>query len=902
MKRVMRLGAILIALLAFASYAYGNTGGPDVFGHVWKDNLEPGGPTFNYINITGTGTLLGNGDQVAFGPLQMGFTFPFYRGEYDSLWVNTNGIITFTERITSSSNYCPVPGTNREYWVAPFWDDLDVRADSGGAVYYQHFDAEIDYLIIQWNRFIRRTEGGTPMDMEAILYQNGVIVFQYNVINSTARGQGQEATIGIQDDATDGLTYMCNFDNPAYALHGGLAVGWYPPVIDHDIRAISLDAPTENLAVVGAHLNVAATFSNTGNFSENFSAYLEVRNSSNTLVYNTSFPMTLAVGASSQATFASWTTSQADSFSFLVFAGLSGDQRSYNDSLSGYFRTVNAVALPVTEDFEGTFPPEGWTVINRGGEEPWRTNTTHYRSATHSGWASYDWIENADDWLVMAPINMTLSSNITWLYYEDQTGWLDDGVRHSFYVSTGEFFDPDAATPIAIHTPADHQIAGFLGDPVTFDLDAYAGNSHVWLAYRLENISGLGVEHWWIDDISVYNVPNADIGVKSINSPIGGVRENCDTPLLATVRNYGLQMQIFDVGVIITGESQGVIYGDTVTGVALAPEAQQLVSFATLEDPQADNYTMTVSVLLPSDENPANNSSTAPFYVSTIIEHFWDDNGAEYSYVPYPFNNAMAAVKFTPFDVDFTILSGSIYVRDYSEDSTGYAEFEWVAFCPDNAGAPDIANAFAVVPHVGTYVVPTLIPLDIPDIVMEDYQGDVWIVAKYAEGTTYFPAIGDDSSEPDGKSYSNTSGEPPIWNLDPEHDYMMRIEIQYSPCSDIVRCDYIPGDLNDNGAANGIDVTFGVAYLKGGTLPPVNCAPPAGPCPQGDPFFAAGDVNGSCAFNGIDITFFIAYLKALQPALLYCPTCPPPEAGALSTSNQEQVKLYQEKANEKANY
>jgi hypothetical protein len=35
------------------------------------------------------------------------------------------------------------------------------------------------------------------------------------------------------------------------------------------------------------------------------------------------------------------------------------------------------------------------------------------------------------------------------------------------------------------------------------------------------------------------------------------------------------------------------------------------------------------------------------------------------------------------------------------------------------------------------------------------------------------------------------------------------------------------------------------------------------------------DVNGSCSANGIDVTFFVAYLKGIQPALLYCPDCPP---------------------------
>jgi hypothetical protein len=85
-------------------------------------------------------------------------------------------------------------------------------------------------------------------------------------------------------------------------------------------------------------------------------------------------------------------------------------------------------------------------------------------------------------------------------------------------------------------------------------------------------------------------------------------------------------------------------------------------------------------------------------------------------------------------------------------------------------------------------------------------------------------------------------------------------------------CQYIPGDINGNGTANGIDIVYAVNYLKGGSHPPTDCS---GVCPEPSPFYAAGDVNGNCAFNGIDITFFVRYLKGQVPSLLYCSDCPP---------------------------
>jgi hypothetical protein len=94
-------------------------------------------------------------------------------------------------------------------------------------------------------------------------------------------------------------------------------------------------------------------------------------------------------------------------------------------------------------------------------------------------------------------------------------------------------------------------------------------------------------------------------------------------------------------------------------------------------------------------------------------------------------------------------------------------------------------------------------------------------------------------------------------------------------------CEYLAGDVNNSGIANGIDVVYAVSYFKGGAPPLVNCARPAGPCPQASPFYAALDVNGSCSTNGIDITFYVSFLKG-GPAIICCPSCPPADPGRLS--------------------
>ncbi len=82
-------------------------------------------------------------------------------------------------------------------------------------------------------------------------------------------------------------------------------------------------------------------------------------------------------------------------------------------------------------------------------------------------------------------------------------------------------------------------------------------------------------------------------------------------------------------------------------------------------------------------------------------------------------------------------------------------------------------------------------------------------------------------------------------------------------------CAYTPGDVNHSGGFNGLDVSYGVTYFKGGAVPPYSCE-----CTPYQSWYVAGDANGSCTFNGLDISYMVAYLKG-GPALVSCPDCPP---------------------------
>ena len=90
-------------------------------------------------------------------------------------------------------------------------------------------------------------------------------------------------------------------------------------------------------------------------------------------------------------------------------------------------------------------------------------------------------------------------------------------------------------------------------------------------------------------------------------------------------------------------------------------------------------------------------------------------------------------------------------------------------------------------------------------------------------------------------------------------------------CSFRPDCIYVAGDVNNSSSYNGLDITYGVAYFKGGNYPLYECE-----CTPGNTWYVSGDVNGDCLYNGLDIGYGVNYLKG-GSALISCPDCPPAE-------------------------
>ncbi len=191
------------------SQMYG-AGGPDNFGYKWIDSDEPGGPTFNWVDISSVGTPLFLGDDE-YVNVSLPFNFNFYENTYSSLNLSANGYLTFGPSGGVYTN-APIPtaGDPNDF-IALFWDDL--YPPSGGTIYY-HGDAS--RFVVQYQD-IWHINGSGSYTFEVILYPDGRILYQY----LTLGGDINSHTIGIENaTGTDGLQVVYN----GSYVHANLAV------------------------------------------------------------------------------------------------------------------------------------------------------------------------------------------------------------------------------------------------------------------------------------------------------------------------------------------------------------------------------------------------------------------------------------------------------------------------------------------------------------------------------------------------------------------------------------------------------------------------------------------------------------------------------------------------------
>ncbi len=148
--------------------------------------------------------------------VNIGFSFPFNGSAYTQLWINSNGMISFSSTNSEYRNQA-LPYTTEPQSIYPYWDDM--TPPNGGTVRYETFGS--DRFVITWSAVPHYSTYGS-YTFELVLYANGDIRFRY-ANGSSADGTNCQAQAGCTESGTPkaGATIgvqesSLNFDQYSY--------------------------------------------------------------------------------------------------------------------------------------------------------------------------------------------------------------------------------------------------------------------------------------------------------------------------------------------------------------------------------------------------------------------------------------------------------------------------------------------------------------------------------------------------------------------------------------------------------------------------------------------------------------------------------------------------------------
>jgi len=268
----------------------------------------------------------------------------------------------------------------------------------------------------------------------------------------------------------------------------------------------------------------------------------------------------------------------------------------------------------VIEGFEDAWPPEGWAVIHLGDSYTWDRTNAEQHSGTYSAYVRYSPVGvQQDEYLVTEVMDFSALTVIFLEFYEDQSYWPGYGEHHYIGVSTTSQTDPAAFTMIVDWTPADHDIAGFDGDPVTINLSDYAGEPTVYVCFRY---TGDYADNWYVDDVIIYQPYAHDVMVTDVMPD--GEQYVAPYPLApqVIVENRGTNPEVFDVQLQIE-ESGNPVY-DELVGVTLAVAQVDTVDFPVHDLNPGQFYDLFASANLAEDMDTLNNVGSA--FVDTYTQ------------------------------------------------------------------------------------------------------------------------------------------------------------------------------------------------------------------------------------------------------------------------------------------
>ncbi|MHA1979384.1 MAG: S8 family serine peptidase, partial [Candidatus Hodarchaeales archaeon] len=188
------------------------------------------GVPYNWIDATG-GTILNLIDDAS-SPVSLPFSFQFYDQQFSTVYVGSNGWLSFYNSNPAFYSDPGFPSTNPDYYysAALFWADLLPNNNI-----YVLTLTNPNRIVIEYHDIDYYGDRGRAGNFEIILYETGEILFQYNYID-VVRPHLVGLNFGMIPE------YFNGYDDPM-SLTDDLAILFSYGHLDHDV-ALNLEIPS----------------------------------------------------------------------------------------------------------------------------------------------------------------------------------------------------------------------------------------------------------------------------------------------------------------------------------------------------------------------------------------------------------------------------------------------------------------------------------------------------------------------------------------------------------------------------------------------------------------------------------------------------------------------------------
>ena len=204
--------------------------------------------TYAWVDVDHTyengGTFVPAFGNDGYATVPVGFDFSYGGRTFNQATISANGYMTFDGRVfenqlnpSALADNFLIPLSDEEDWaayrrpnwfLAPFWDDLNPSARVDSAMFAQTFgSAPNRRFVVEWYRVpIQAANSSTELTFQVILEEaTGQIVYQYKDLKGPG-SDGSSATLGLEYN--DGYTGVLQSYNQRGAIKSGVAIHFFP--------------------------------------------------------------------------------------------------------------------------------------------------------------------------------------------------------------------------------------------------------------------------------------------------------------------------------------------------------------------------------------------------------------------------------------------------------------------------------------------------------------------------------------------------------------------------------------------------------------------------------------------------------------------------------------------------